>query len=411
MEPIYSVMDSDKDRKNKRKIYLDTNLQLVFGITLVQIMGISIITPAFPKLVKYFNISAEDIGLLITFFTLPGILLAPILGFIADRWGRKKIIIPALMLFGIAGGACFFVRDFETLLILRLFQGIGAAPIGILGTTIIGDLYYKKELVVAMGYNSTVRNIGSASYPTIGGALTLIGWHYPFILPVIAIPVGFLVLFFLNNPESRHNHQNIKDHLYNVWNSIRNLKVIGFLILGTTTFIILFGSYMTFFPFLMENFFEASPLIIGIIMSIMSFTAALTSSQLGKMISLYPKKILLLIAFSFYTLALIIIPFVPKLWQLLIPIIILGIAHGINIPVIHTIISEMAHQEYRATFFSISGMFFRLGQTIGPILMGLFFSFWGIRAPFYFGAVLALIMIITINFIYRYSLAFERKRD
>ena len=102
-----------KKRKRERKIYLDINLQIIFIVTLTYIMGVSSITPAFPKIVKELNISAKDVGLLITAFSFPGILLVPFLGMIADRWGRKRIIIPFLMLFGVAGGLCFFVRDFN----------------------------------------------------------------------------------------------------------------------------------------------------------------------------------------------------------------------------------------------------------------------------------------------------------
>ena len=78
---------TDEKRKNKRKIYLDTNLQIIFGITLTYIIGVASITPAFPKIVKDLNISAKDVGLLIAVFSFPGILLTPFLGVIADRWG------------------------------------------------------------------------------------------------------------------------------------------------------------------------------------------------------------------------------------------------------------------------------------------------------------------------------------
>ena len=75
---------TEEKRKNKRKIYLDTNLQIIFGITLTYIMGVSSITPAFPRMVKELNISAKDIGLLISVFSFPGILLTPFLGIVAD---------------------------------------------------------------------------------------------------------------------------------------------------------------------------------------------------------------------------------------------------------------------------------------------------------------------------------------
>jgi len=247
---------TEEKRKNKRKIYLDTNLQIIFGITLAYIMGVTSITPAFPKMIKELNISAKDVGLLISIFSFSSILLTSFLGVVADRWSRKKIIFPSLMLFGIAGELCFFVRDFKLLLILRLIQGIGAAPLSSLTVTIIGDLYSKKELITAMGYNSSVRSIGSAVYPAIGGALAMMGWHYPFILPVIAIPIGFFVLFNLKIPEPE-NELHIREHLNIVWKKLRDRQVVGLLVIGIIIFVMLFGSYMTCFPLLLGNSFGA----------------------------------------------------------------------------------------------------------------------------------------------------------
>jgi len=384
-----------EEKKYMRKIYLDTNLQIIFGITLAYIMGVASITPAFPKIVKELNISVKDVGLLITAFSFPGILLVPFLGVIADRWGRKRIIIPFLMLFGIAGGLCFFVRDFKLLLILRLIQGIGAAPLGSLTVAIIGDLYSKNELVAAMGYNSSIRSIGSAGYPAIGGALAMMGWHYPFILPVIAVPIGFLVLFNLKVPEPE-NKLHIREHLNIVWKKLRSRQIIGLLVISIIIFIMLFGSYMTCFPLLLGNSFAASPIIIGLIMASVSLIAAFTSSQLGKIIKLLSRKAILKMSFFLYTLALLIIPLISQLWLFFIPVIIFGIAHGMSIPVIQALFAEAAPLKYRATFMSVSGMTFRVGQTLGPFLIGLVIGVWGIGGAFYAGAVLSISMLVIM---------------
>jgi len=389
-------MKRDKEEKKyKRKIYLDTNLQIIFGITLTYIMGVASITPAFPRIVKDLNISAKDVGLLISVFSFPGILLTPFLGVVADRWGRKRVIIPFLILFGIAGGLCFFVRDFKLLLILRLIQGIGAAPLGSLTVTIIGDLYSGKELVAAMGYNSSIRSIGSAAYPAIGGALAMMGWHYPFILPVIAVPIGFLVLSTLKIPEPE-NELHIREHLNIIWKKLRNRRIAGLLVISIIIFIMLFGSYMTCFPLLLGNSFGASPIIIGLIMAGVSLIAAFTSSQLGKIIKLFSKKAILKMSFILYALALLIIPLISQLWLFFIPVIIFGIAHGMSIPVIQALFAEAAPLKYRATFMSVSGMTFRVGQTLGPLLMGMVISIWGIGGAFFAGAALSIAMFTIV---------------
>jgi len=151
-------MDSPHTRT---KLYLDPNLHVVFAVTLMAIMGVANITPAFPRIARELGVTPAQVAYLITYFTVPGVFLAPVLGVLADRIGRKRILAPSLFLFGLAGTACGFVRDFDLLLGLRFIQGVGAAALGALNVTIIGDLYSGRERTAAMGYNSSVQ-IGRA---------------------------------------------------------------------------------------------------------------------------------------------------------------------------------------------------------------------------------------------------------
>ena len=95
------------------------------------------------------------------------------------------------------------------------------------------------------------------------------------------------------------------------------------------------------------------------------------------------------------------IPFMRNLWAFLIPIIIFGIAHGVNIPNIQTLLAGLAPMEYRAAFMSVNGMVLRLGQTLGPLLMGAIFGMWGIGSVFYAGAGFAIVMFIVVAIMIR----------
>lgn len=379
--------------ENQKPIYRDTNLQILFSITLTAVLGVAIITPAFPKIIQELNISPQDVGLLITVFTFPSVILTFVLGILADRFGRRKVLIPSLMLFGLAGGACAFARDFNLLLILRFFQGIGAAPLLFLTITIIGDLFSDGKRTTAIGYYTSVLNVGMASYPAVGGALAMVGWYYPFALSVIAIPVGLLVLFSLKNPEPKKK-QHLKKYLYNAWQIIKNRQAVGLFVVAIITFIIFYGSYLTYFPLLMGNSFGASSLIIGLIMASMSLTTAFTSLQLGKLAKVYSEKNLIKTAFILYALAFVIIPFVPNLWLLLVPAMIFGIAHGINIPSRVTLLAGLATMRHRAAIMSMNEMAVRLGQTLGPLLMGVIFGIWMMGGVFYAGAGFSVAMFL-----------------
>ncbi len=306
------VTDAAANPKKHRKIYRDTNLQIIFGITLMAVLGVASITPAFPTIARDLNISAQKVGLLITVFTLPGVFLTPVLGVLADRYGRKKIIIPALMLFGIAGGACFFARDFNVLLVLRFFQGMGGGSLGSINTTLIGDIYHGRERAEAMGYNASVLSMGTASYPLIGGGLALFAWHYPFLLSLVAIPIGLWVILKLKNPEPK-KPGNMRQYLRGILDSI-NIQVVGLFCASVLTFVILYGVYLSYFPFLIKESFNGSPVTIGLLMSSMSVTTAIVSAQMGRLSARFSHKKLLITGAILYGVAMLITPFVSSLW-------------------------------------------------------------------------------------------------
>ncbi len=385
------------DSQHPRKLYLDHNFQIICAVSLMAVLGVASVTPAFPRLAQALNLSPRNTGLLITVFTLPTLILGPIIGVLADRLGRKKILVPSLLLFGIAGTACAFSRDFNLLLLFRFFQGIGAASLLSLSITLIGDLYKGERRTEAMGYNASVSSIGTALYPTIGGALATSAWYYPFLLPLVAIPIGLIALFALKNPEPK-GERSLKEYLKNAQRILKNRQLLGLFIASAANFILLYGAYVTYLPQLINDTFKAPPSTIGLVISSISVAIALTSSQLSKLARRFPEQTLIKASFYFYALALLLVPFVSSIWLLLIPTTIFGIGLGIGFPSIQTLLTQLAPKEYLATVISVNGTFFGLGQTLGPLLMGVAYSLGGISSVFYAGVCFA----IATSIIFRY---------
>lgn len=382
--------------KSSRPLYQDKNLLIILGVTLMGILGIPSITPGFAKISQELNVPTQDVGLLITVLTVPSLVLTPFLGVLADRVGRKKILVPSLMLFGIAGGACAFQTNFNSLLMFRFFQGIGAASLNSLNVTLIGDLYSGSARIAAMGYSSGVGSIGTAIYPTIGGALAGWRWNYPFLLPLLAIPIGLLVWFALKSPEPK-SQLNFAQYLKQAVGHFKNRQFFGLFFSTVATFVVLYGAYVTYLPILMGNTFKASTLTIGIILSSMSATITLTSVQLGKLARKFSETDLIQISFVFYAIALAIVPFIHSLWLLLIPTMILGIGLGIGFPCIQTQLTSLTPKEYLAAVMSVNGMFVGLGQTLGPLLMGVAFSIWGTNGVFCAGASFSIVTLLVFK--------------
>ena len=355
-------------------------------------MGVASIAPALPKMARVLEVSNEQIGLLITAFTLPGIFLTPVLGVMADRIGRKAILVPSLFIFGVAGTTCAFATDFTWLLVLRFLQGIGGASLGALNVTLIGDLYEGNRRATAMGYNGSVLSVGTASYPAIGGGLALLGWYFPFYLSLAAIPVGLFVIKALENPEPE-NGTELREYFGRVLNAVKSKTVIGLFTANFLTFIILYGGYLTFFPILLDEDFGQSSFIIGIFLSGSSFITAFTSSQLGKLAAKFGERRLIITGALLYLGVFLAVPFIHNLWLLILPIMVFGFAQGVNIPSIMNLLTHQAPTEYRAAFLSVNWMVLRGGQALGPFLLGLVYAATGLTGTFLFTAGVAVLFI------------------
>ena len=374
----------------QKNFFWDRNFQLVQAVTLMAVLGVSSISPAFPRIIEALNISETEVGMLIVAFTIPGVFLTPFIGVLADRFGRKRILVPSLLLFGLAGGACGLVNEFDILIALRVLQGVGAASLSTLNLTVLGDLYHGERRAAAIGLNASVVNVAVAAYPLLGGALATFAWNYPFFLPLVAIPIGLIVLFGLNNPEPR-SRESLRQYLGSALGYLRNIKVISACIASVIVFVVVYGPYQTYLSLYLADSFKASPFLIGVILSTSAVTSALVSSQLGKIVKLIALPDLIRLGFVLQAASMALLPFLPRVELMLISTFILGLGMGVLLPGLVTYIAGVAPLEYRAAVMSINSTMLRLGQTLGPLIFGLVYIYSDFEGVFLYGAGLALL--------------------
>ena len=384
--------------ENTGPVLKNPNLHIIFLITLMAVMGVASLTPAFPMIIREFHIKPTEIGLLITAFTIPGIFLTPLMGILADRYGRKNILVPMLFIFGVFGFLCTFAHKFEILIFFRVLQGIGASALGSINVTLIGDIFSGNQRATAMGYNSSVLSIGTAAYPAVGGAIALAGWNYPFVLPILALPVGILVIYRLKNPEPGPP-RSLSEYLRNTWRNINQPMVWGLFTINILIFVVLYGAILTYLPLYLEQKFHSSSLVIGMVMTVMSLSTATTSSRVGYMVRHVQPKYLLIISFCIYAVSFVLYANASGWALIIVAAVMSGMAHGTSLPNIQNLLVGMAPIQERAAFMSLNSMVLRIGQTLGPLIMGLVFSLFNIQSTFYAASCIALVMV-TLAFLF-----------
>jgi MFS family permease len=369
----------------RTKLFLDRNLLIIFGVTATAMLGTGSITPAFPQMMAYFNIDSQQAGWMITINTLPGIFLAPVWGVVADRIGRKKVLVPSLVFYALCGGAQAFTDDFTLLLALRFFQGCAGAPLAALNNTVIGELYVGRERMEAMGYNASVQSACMLGYPLLGGAVALFGWHYPFLLPLLGLPVAWFVAVKLNNPEPKRSTQPMLDYLGSALKSVANRRMAALYFINILTVAVSFGVLIVYFTLLLSYHFGANSFEIGVITAFSPVVSGLLATQVGRIRAHMSFRQMIVVGLVLSAIGVSLNMSMPSLWWLLVPAFIRGIAQGILNPSVNTLVVEFAPHESRAAVMSLNSTMFRIGQTFGPFLFGLVYAVGGLDAVFHVG--------------------------
>lgn len=379
----------------------DRNFYIIVSLTLIEIMGGPTIGPILPELSKVFAVSPSEIQLVMTAFFLPIGIATPILGIITDRIGVKKVLIPSLLLFAIAGSCCAFAGDFQTLIRWRFLQGLGSASLNLISLTLISTIYRGKALTMAMSIQVSAIGASTAIYPIIGGVLAGFSWRYPFLLNTIAFPLLMLVLMVLKLPRQPSGSQNssIKLYLQKVWQSINNSTVLGLLLVVGSMFLIQSGPFITYIPILAGANFGASGLFIGLILASMSVSLGLVASQLGRLTRIASEITLIKAAFAIAAIALAMIPFISSAGLLFVPSILFGVALGLAIPSSQEMLAKLAAGDTRAGFMAVNVSVQSLGIGIGPLMAGIFAGVWGMQGVFWITAGLAVGALALFHFL------------
>lgn len=175
------------------------NINLLAVIVAVPVIGMTIISPALTVIKDDLNISFSDTQLILTlyftFLALGQILSGPF----SDKYGRKPILLLGASIYSISAFLASLSSNIEILLILRCFQGFGAAACLSVGRTILSDCFEIKEAAKQMSKMTAIMAVIPISCFIFGGFLAdFLGWRTNLIaLGVISLLLIICMLLML----------------------------------------------------------------------------------------------------------------------------------------------------------------------------------------------------------------------
>ncbi|WP_197707286.1 MFS transporter [Advenella sp. S44] len=184
-------------------------LVLLLVATLTIMAGI-IIAPSLPAIESRFG-DSDHIALLSRMvLTLPSLFVAmsaPLAGILADRYGRKKLLVGAIALYGIAGASGLIADSLPMLLTGRAILGIAIGGIITLNTALIGDYFTGAEREKYLGLQQAFVQLGGVVFVMSGGLLAELHWRMPFVIYGAALILIPAVIIFLTEPQRLQRKQ------------------------------------------------------------------------------------------------------------------------------------------------------------------------------------------------------------
>lgn len=365
------------------------NLRVAWFGSFLTGASISLVVPFMPIFVEQLGIEGDQVafyaGLAISVSAVSAALVSPIWGILADKYGRKPMMIRAGLAMTITMGGLAFVPNIYWLLFLRLLNGVftGFVPNA---TALIASQVPKDKSGAALGTLSTGVVAGTLTGPFVGGFIAeIFGIRNVFLLVgSFLFLAAILTIFFIKEdfqPVAKEKAIPTKE----VFSSFKYPRLLVNLFL--TSFVIQFSA-QSIGPILAlyvrdlgqtENLLFVS----GLIVSSMGFSSMMSAGILGKLGDKVGNHRLLVAAQIYSVIIYILCAHATSPLQLGLYRFLFGLGTGALIPGVNALLSKMTPKSGVSRIFAFNQVFFYLGGVIGPMAGSAVAGYLGYHAVFY----------------------------
>ncbi|NLY29983.1 MAG: MFS transporter [Firmicutes bacterium] len=366
--------------KQKKETLGWGELLILGAVPFVMVLGNSMLIPVFPKFEQVLNINQVKVGLLVTAFSLPAGLLIPFSGILSDRIGRKIVIAPALVLYGLGGlvagiASITLKKPFTVILAGRVLQGLGAGGTYQLAMALTADLINEEKLTRYLGFLEASNGLGKVVSPVLGSLVAMIAWYAPFfVYGILAFPIAALVWFGLHEPNPGGEGESWKQYFSTLGQIVKKKGVslfVAFLI-GFLALSILFG-FLSYLSDILEQRFHLQGVMKGLALAVPVGAMAATSYGTGVFLEKRQQllKGALIVGMAIAALSLAVVPLcVSKKMVFPAAVIAAGIGIGMVLPPLNTFITGATSQDERGVVTAVYGTVRFFGVAVGPPAFG-----------------------------------------
>jgi len=365
----------------------------------IDFAGFGIILPLLPFWAQRFGAGPVGVGLVLTIYALAQFLFTPVLGTLSDRYGRRPIILAALLIEALSLALSALAGSLLILLMARFIGGLGASNIGS-AQAVVADVTPAEGRARGMGLIGAAIGLGFVVGPALGGVLAPLGTVVPFwVAMLVALANALLVLRFL--PETRwigttRAPVSPAAHgtgvIFAGWRQVLRHPVVARLVAVNFLFTGAFTAMETVFVLFTQHTFGWTAMQNGYIFTYIGVLIVLMQGGLvGQLARRWGERRLLLAGLFLLATGLALLPWSTHLPLLLIALGIVSIGDGAVTPIISALLSFASPPEARGETLGLAQAVAALARVVGPLTAGIAFTVGGPGAPFLAGSAFVLL--------------------
>ncbi|WP_253701500.1 MFS transporter [Bacillus sp. FJAT-27445] len=345
------------------------------SIPLIMTLGNSMLIPILPQMKAQLGLTPLQASMTITVFSIAAAIFIPVLGYLSDRFSRKIIILPALILYGVGGllagfAATSFSSPYWWILAGRTMQGIGAAGTAPIAMALTGDLFKGGEQSRVLGIVEASNGLGKVLSPILGALFGLLAWFAVFFaFPAICSISILLTLFFIKEKSHRQAPPPFGKYMRGLASVFKfeGRWLLTAYFAGAVCLFTLFG-ILFYLSDVLEKQYRIDGVVKGLILAIpllvMGTTSYITGSKIGK--NTAAMKRLIVIGLGLMTISYSLLVFFEKLVPFLLVLVLSSIGTGLVLPCLNSLITGSVGKERRGFVTSLYGSVRFIGVAVGP---------------------------------------------
>ncbi|NDJ75580.1 MAG: MFS transporter [Chloroflexi bacterium] len=410
-------MNLRKRRQKIRAIYEEYPQQfwLLVGVTFIDMVGNALIFPFFALFITdRFDVGMAQVGIIFAIFAGSGLVGSTVGGALADKMGRKAIVLFALVMSALGNLVIVTITNFQVFYLIGALLGMLGSIGGPARQAMVADLLPEEKRAEGFGIFRISFNLAVVFGPLIGGLLAGISYTLIFIVDAITSIVTATILFFVlkeTRPEAAE--ENAGESLVQTFRGygqvLRDMPFMTFVLLGMLVHLV-YVQMNTTLPVYLRDMHGVPPQGYGIILSMNA--AMVVFFQLGFTRHLrqrgYPYMLVLAAGSFLYAIGFGMYGFVSVFVLFMVAMVIITIGEMLVVPVGQAVAAGFARDNMRGRYMAIFGFTFSISTGLGTFLAGLIMDNADPNWVWYLGGILAAFSALSYAWLHRYLTASKR---